>query len=162
MCPIVPTFTCVLLRSNFSFAIGAPYLCQILLNTAELNPPSEFETQVNPAQGSPNGGHFSLRSCRTFPLHLGHDLFGDRARRLFVAREVHGESCAPLRVGAHVGGVAEHFGQRHHCLDYLRSSAMLDALDAAATAAQVADDGAHVLLGHYHFRSEEHTSELQP
>src|ERR1019366_4485062 len=92
-----------------------------------------------------------LRTCGTSPLHLGHDLLGHRTRRFFIAREVHGEGRAALRVRAHVGGVAEHLGQRHHCLNYLRSSAMLDALDAAATAAQVADDGTHVLLGHYHF-----------
>src|ERR1035437_711573 len=93
----------------------------------------------------------SLRTRGTFPLHLGHDLFGHRTRRLFVAREVHAKRCAALGARTHVGGIAEHLGERHHCLDHLRPGAMLDALDAAAAAAQVADDGAHVLLGHDHF-----------
>src|SRR5271157_1671234 len=136
MCPIVPTFTCGLLRSNFSFAIGAPYLS---LKSADLHfLPRSYDRQL-------------FRPRRTPALHLGHDFFGHRTRRLFVPREVHGKRCAALGVRAHVSGVAEHFRQRHHRLDHLRPGAMLKAFDAAAPAAQVTDDGAHVLLRHNHF-----------
>src|SRR6516164_3616079 len=64
---------------------------------------------------------------------------------------MHGERRPTLGIGAHVGGVAEHFRQRYHGLDHLRTGAVLDALDATPAAVEIADDRAHELLGHNHF-----------
>src|SRR5215469_16462580 len=64
MWPIVPTFTCGLVRSNFSFAISVPQ---------GANPP-RFEF---------------FYSALLVPLRPGDDLIGLAARHLFIAREVH-------------------------------------------------------------------------
>src|SRR5215469_11199801 len=64
---------------------------------------------------------------------------------------MHRKRRASLRVRAHVGGVAEHLRQRNHCLDHLRSGAMLNALDSSAAAVQIADDRAHELFRYHHF-----------
>src|SRR3954462_8707587 len=111
---MVPTFTCGLLRSNFSFAIILAPSSQFLALSCQLS--AKIKT---------------LSSGRRFPLHLGNDLFRDRTRRLFIAREVHGVLGAALGAGTHVGGVTEHFRQRHDGLDDLRTGAMFHALDAS-------------------------------
>src|SRR5215469_1814005 len=155
MCPIVPTFTCGLLRSNFSFAIAnsVSYFCFLLQKLF-----------VSSSHSSSKRGQYLFRPCGTFPLHLGHDFLGHRAGRLFIPREMHRKRCAALRVRAHVGGVAEHLSQRNHRLDYLRSGAMLNALDPSAAAVQVADDRAHKLFRYDHFhrhhRLQQHRARL--
>src|SRR5579872_2732481 len=59
MCPIVPTFTCGLLRSNFSFAIA--FSCRLV---SELFPPAFAGLQGTALPG------------RRLALHLRHHLFG--------------------------------------------------------------------------------------
>src|SRR5438093_209300 len=121
MCPIVPTFTCGFVRSYLAFAM------------ISLPPTLWFSA------GSSAGGRLAG--------HLGHDFFGDRRRDLFVAGELHGVGRPPLGHRAHLGRVAEHRRQRHVGADDLRGPARLHGDDAAPSAVEVADDGAHVLLG---------------
>src|SRR5712672_487635 len=52
-------------------------------------------------------------------LHPAHDLFRERRGNFLVFAEMHRKTAASLSVGADVGGVAEHFRQRHHRLDNL-------------------------------------------
>src|SRR4051794_14099368 len=75
------------------------------------------------------------------------DLLRDVGRDLVVAVELHRGRRAALRVGAEVGDVAEHLRQRDPGGDRERIAALVLALDAAATARQVADDLAQELLG---------------
>ena len=67
---------------------------------------------------------------------------------------------AALGLGAQVGRVAEHLGQRHLRADDLRVAARLHALDVTAATVEVADDVAHELLGgddlDRHHRLEQH------
>ena len=44
---------------------------------------------------------------------LGNQFFGDAGGHLFVVVELHAEGGAALRAGTQVGGVTEHFGERH-------------------------------------------------
>src|SRR5437868_12535377 len=124
MCPIVPTFTCGFVRSYLAFAM------------ISLPPTLWFSA------GSGAGGRLAG--------DLGHDFFGDRGRDLFVAGELHGVGCPPLGHRAHLGRVPEHGRQRHVGADDLRGPARLHGDDAAPPAVEVADDGAHVLLGGHH------------
>src|SRR6266567_2470071 len=147
MCPIVPTFTCGLLRSNFSFAMipSSSNLCRANLCLNQ-NAPS----RVNLRQG------FVFRlPGRTFALHLGDDLFRHRTRRFVIMRKVHGERRATLRAGAHVRGVTEHLRQRYQRLDHLRTCAMLHAFNPSAARVQVANDGAHELFRDHHFHAHD-------
>src|SRR2546425_1998698 len=125
MCPIVPTFTCGFVRS---------YLALAMLWL----PP----TLPGFSAGSGAGGRLAG--------DLGHDFFGDRGRDLFVAGELHRVGRPALRHRPHLGGVAEHRGQGHVGADHLGGAARFHGHDAAATAVEVADDGAHVLLGRDH------------
>src|ERR1700736_710273 len=109
MCPMVPMFTCGLLRSNFSFAMAAPVSLVLLL--------------------------FAL--ARYLALHFGHDLLGDTLRNFFVLPEVHRETAAPLRTGAQLGSVAEHIRQRHHRFDQVRGSANFGPFQAPAARTQI-------------------------
>src|ERR671925_730301 len=95
---MVPTFTCGLLRSNFSFATLLLLLSQSLFS-----------------------GHLA-RTCRTYSLSAGSDrlasavlddLFGDVRRHLVVPIELHRVGGAPLGGRAQVGRIAEHLGERH-------------------------------------------------
>src|SRR6266536_6107940 len=112
MCPIVPTFMCGLDRSNFSLAIAA--VCSSRVLGCSLLP-------YGP------------------PLHPRDDLFGNRARSLLVSEEVHGIRRPALRARAQVGGIAEHFGERHFGANDLRRAALLHTLDVTATPCQVAE-----------------------
>src|SRR5271165_3856508 len=90
MCPIVPMFTCGLLRSNFSFAIecSAPPL------ELDENPPA---SPVEPAPPDPLPGNS--------PGRLGDHFLGYRTWRLGVMREMHGERRATLRPAAKIRSV---------------------------------------------------------
>src|SRR5437588_433272 len=88
MCPIVPMFTCGLLRSNFSLAMWS------------------CAPQSKPLQTLENADLF-------FALHLSDNVVAKVARHFRVMREMHGEVAAALRAAAQIGGVAEHFRQRH-------------------------------------------------
>src|SRR5512138_1317743 len=107
-CPIVPTFTCGLLRSNFSLAM-TPSL-------------------------SPNA--VRLLGAGGGALRLGDDGLGDAGRDLRVVRELHGVGGAPLRLGPEVGRVPEHLGERHERLDDLDAGAGVHRMNLAATRVQ--------------------------
>src|SRR5690349_13914866 len=98
---MVPMFTCGLLRSNFSLAIS-PQL-------------SGLSAQLSAQKPTPNTG----RSFR-YSLYSAYDFFGQGGRNFFILAEMHCETAASLGSGADVGGVAEHFRQRHVGLDDLR------------------------------------------
>src|SRR6266568_4227099 len=83
-------------------------------------------------------------------LRLRDDGLGDAVRDLRVMPELHRVGGAALRLGAEVGGVAEHVGQRHLRGDDLRIAARVHTLDLAAPRVQIADDVAHEGLGRHH------------
>src|SRR5579885_3719215 len=129
MCPIVPTFTCGLLRSNFSFAIMS------LAPARSAHPP----TIASPCQQTPLPDPYTRLSRRFRPalpsapdhlsLHPADDLLGHSGRHFFIPRKVHGVAAAALRAGTKVGGVVKHLGQRHDRADNLRSAAQLHSFD---------------------------------
>src|SRR5947209_18009928 len=124
---MVPTLTCRLSLSNFSFAT-----CNCSFR--KLNPEP-------------------YRLCaRAYRLAraLLHDLLGHVGRDLLVAIELHRRGRAALRVGPEVRHVAEHLCQRHAGLDGNRVTTRLLALDAPAPAREVADDIANELLRRCH------------
>src|SRR3954452_13661687 len=112
---MVPTFTCGLSRSNFSFAT----LCLSFL-----------EDWPAYLAGSAHG---LARSAFGY-------LFRDVRRNLVVPVELHRVARPALSVGTQVGGVAEHRGQRDTGLDRDGVAARLLALHPSAAAGQVADD----------------------
>src|SRR6266540_5592122 len=120
-CPMVPTFTCGLLRSNFSLAmISLSSLDEALLRA---------------------GGGCALR--------LRDDGLRDAVRDLRVMRELHGVGGAALRLRAQIRRVPEHLGERHERVDHLGVRARGHRLDLAAAAVEVADDVAHVVVGRH-------------
>src|SRR5512133_2853848 len=84
-CPMVPTFTCGLLRSNFSL----PMISLSSLETAAL-----------------------LRAGGGSALRLRDDGLRDAVRDLRVVRELHGVGGAALRLRAEVRRVPEHLRER--------------------------------------------------
>src|SRR6185437_5802339 len=86
MCPIVPTFTCGLTLSNFSFAICRP-----------------------PAQRAVIGPWILGFQC--LAGRAPDYFFGHRSRRLFVMRKMHRKTAAALCTAANLCGIAKHFGQ---------------------------------------------------
>src|SRR5215212_5776452 len=138
---MVPTFTCGLSRSNFSFATLSSLLSKRTLRAF---------CGASAAQGSsaPKGPETFLLCARRHRLPrpaLDH-LVGDRRRNLLVAVELHRVARAPLRVGAQVGRVAEHLRQRDAGPDRERVAARLLALDPPAATREVADHVAQELL----------------
>src|ERR1700733_8813917 len=95
MCPIVPTFTCVLFRTNFSFAMT-----------------------VSP-RFSERSSEYLLGA-----LHLRDDLFLDRGGDGGVMREVQRGGGAALCHRPQVRDVAEHRRERNLGVDHLRVSAL--------------------------------------
>src|SRR5688500_2539549 len=92
MCPIVPTFTCGLDRSNFSFAIEVRSVC--------LSVPPDPHCRIRPT--------YSLR-----PLDPRDHFFAHIGRRLLVAIEMHRVGGATLRPRPQVRGISKHLRQRH-------------------------------------------------
>src|SRR5947209_2118297 len=107
MWPIVPTFTCGLLRSNFSFAIFLASSSQLMkLINVLLSDSLSFK-------------NLFLTTGGGLALHLGHNFLSDGAWRFIIMGKVHGESCAALSAGAHLRGIAEHLRQRNQGLNDL-------------------------------------------
>src|SRR5512146_1329156 len=102
-CPIVPTFTCGLIRSNLPLAM-------VLY---------------------PGIGWLLIKRRRLCGLLVDH-AFGDRLRRLGVVLELHRVRGATLRERAQRGRVAEHLGQRHFGLDDLDARHVVHAVNDAA------------------------------
>src|SRR4051794_17277913 len=119
MCPMVPTLTCGLSRSNFSFATAFSS--------------STFPSSVSvPAQGEPwDVYQMTLGGVRPAGALLD-DLGGHVGRHLVVLLELHGVGRASLRHRSHVGGVAEHLRQRHQAGHRQRVPAPVLPLDAPA------------------------------
>src|SRR5262245_51455708 len=132
MCPIVPTFTCGLVRSNFCLAMS----------------------------GSPCAGLAGRPGGAGLAGDLRHDLLGDGPRHFLVAGELHGVGGPPLGHGANVGGVAEHLTKRHEGPDHLGAGPRFHRDDLAPAAVEVADHRALVLDGadhlDVHHRLEQH------
>src|SRR5262245_1091099 len=109
MWPMVPTFTCGFLRSNFAFAMETPSVALLA----------------------------GLRGLREASAAWWDGLWADALRHRLVMRELHGEGRASLGTRAQVGGVAEHLGERHDRGDHLGVPARLLAADPAAAAVDV-------------------------
>src|ERR1700676_2168629 len=63
-------------------------------------------------------------------------------------REVHREASPALRAASQIRGVTEHLRQRHLAANDLRSGARLHPQRMAAPRIEIAEDIAHVFLGH--------------
>src|SRR5579864_7985551 len=79
---------------------------------------------------------------------LGNNFFGNRLRNFLVVMKLHAVHGAALRLGAQVGGIAEHVAQRHVSAHHLHGGPAFHAEDLAATRGQVTEDFPHELLGH--------------
>src|ERR1700732_2014561 len=142
---MVPTLTCGLSRSNFSFATFCSLLYRLCARhrgrTGEIYLNALFVdcwllprvSDVSPAASRLLGRH-------RLPGALLDDLLGDVRRNLFVVLELHRIVRAALRVGAQVGRIAEHLAERHARRDGERVAARLLAFDASAAARE---GGAH-------------------
>src|SRR5260370_15496743 len=127
MCPIVPMFTCGLLRSNFSFAISssAP---QIKIHSNLVN-----------------------ARCLLFAPVLLNDFFRQRRGQLRIMRKVHRERRAALRAAAQIRGVTEPLRQRNFHPNDIAPRAIFSALNGGTPGIQVAEDSGHVFFRHNHF-----------
>src|ERR687887_1273816 len=114
---MVPTFTCGLSRSNFSFATGS----------------RSFQKAFGPASRRTSETYSSLSTCshRLSGAVLDYSL-REVVRDFLVAVELHRVLRATLGGRAQIGGVAEHFGQRHAGLHGQGVTPGLLALHAAA------------------------------
>src|SRR5215472_2362444 len=135
MCPIVPMFTCGLLRSNFSFAISSSAPQSKSCKESVL-------LELLPAAG------------------LLYNLFREIRGKLRVMRKMHGEIAAALRAAAQIGGVTEHLGERHLHANYVAARTALRALNLRAAGVEVAKHGGHVFFRnddfHFHNGLEQH------
>src|SRR6266581_107602 len=94
---MVPTFTCGLSRSNFSFATGS----------------RSFQKALRPASRRTSETYSSLGTCsHRLTGAVLDDSLREAVRDFLVAVELHAVLRAPLGVRAQVGRVAEHLGER--------------------------------------------------
>src|ERR687887_102151 len=114
---MVPTFTCGLSRSNFSFATGS----------------RSFQKAFGPASRRTSETYSSLSTCshRLTGAVLDYSL-REVVRDFLVAVELHGVLRAALGGRAQIGRVAEHLGQRDAGAYGQRVASRLLSLDAAA------------------------------
>src|SRR5687767_6489518 len=112
---MVPTFTCGLLRSNFSFATGGYSFLKV------------------------SGTYYLRAGPDRLTGAVLDDLLGDVRRHLVVPIELHGVCGSSLGRRAQVCRVAEHRRQRDAAPDGHGVAARLLALDVSAAAGQVAD-----------------------
>src|ERR1035441_7640158 len=158
---MVPTLTCGLSRSNFSFATFCSLLYRLVCpplwrRTSEIYLNAVFVDCTVLLCASCCVMLRALLSGRNrFPRPLFDDLLGDAGRNLLVGLELHGVGGASLRVGAQVGRVAEHLAQRHPCGHDKRVAAALLALDPPAPTAEGADHIAQEVLGRDHLDGED-------
>src|SRR5437763_16922888 len=126
---MVPTLTCGLSRSNFSFAT-----CGLLLYGS-----GAARRGANPGNLAQLGGDRS-------PLAGLDDLLGDVRGDLVVALELHRVRGPALRDRSQVGRVAEHLRHRAERADHHGVAPGLLPLDLAAAAHEVTDHVAHEVL----------------
>src|SRR5215472_2320516 len=58
--------------------------------------------------------------------------------------------------------IAEHIGERYHCIDDPRVATTIHSRDLTTAAVQVADDITHVLLGRHHFDPHDRLEKFGP
>src|SRR5258707_7181496 len=138
MCPIVPMFTCGFDRSNFSLPM-----------TLSVFPISKIQLPKIPKGDAPCDT--GLLVFTVFALHLGNDLFRDRAGRLFILLELHGIVSAALRGRPHVSGVTEHGAEWNRGPYGLCGADHLHTFDSSPPRIQIADDRTHIFLGDDNF-----------
>src|SRR5689334_2539519 len=126
MCPMVPMFTCGLVRSNLALATG------FLSSWVSLG------ARVLGWAGS-GVGLLARRLGDDLPSHIGRDLG--------VTVEDHRVAGPTLGAAAQVAHVAEHLRERDQRPDDASAGALLHRLDDPAPGVQVADDVTHVVLG---------------
>src|SRR5215218_5216807 len=103
-CPIVPTFTCGFVRSNFCFATKLlPTPFRSTFGSAPV-PTLCRPVYLKRVTGDP--GH--PPTLKLGPLRLGDELFGQVGRQRRVMIELHRVDRAALSRGSKVGGVSEH------------------------------------------------------
>src|SRR5262245_14018930 len=125
--PMVPMLQCGLVRSNFALAI----FCLFSSNQIPDAPPDA---------DAPITTIFRLRQ-------LCLDLFGNVGGHFVIMRELHRVLGPALGERAELVHIAEHVRERHLSLDDLGVAPGVGALDLAATAVEVADDVAEIILG---------------
>src|SRR4051812_18535503 len=137
---MVPTLTCGLSRSNFSFATSIAPSKDLVFGEG-----GSWRTRESYREPS--------RDVRSVCLGRGgvagaalDDLLRDVGRNLVVAVELHGVRGAALRVGAQVRRVAEHLRQRDASRDGQGVAPAVLTLDATAAAAEIADHVAQEVL----------------
>src|ERR1041385_2561561 len=131
MCPMVPMFTCGLVRSNLAFATGF----------------SSYGLPTEVGLGSLRVPLLLTYGLLLLASGFRDDLLGNARRDFGVRVELHGVVRPALGPAAQVPDVAEHLRQRHECLDDPDPGLLLHRLDLAPAAVQVADDVTHVLIG---------------
>ena len=90
--------------------------------------------------------HLEISSLFTFVF--SNDAFCNILRNFLIVRNFHGVVTAALSLGAQVGSVAEHLCQGHIGI-HLDGAGTGDlAQDVAPAGGDVADDSAHILIGH--------------
>src|SRR5215468_9760442 len=141
-CPIVPTFTCGLLRSNLPLAMGL----SVYLTHSGICCSPAARLAAPPRQ----------RSLCVLLL----DFLGDRGRHRLVVVELHRVLGAALRHRPEIVDVLEHVGERHHGVDNDRDAARLLPLDLAAPRVQVADDVADIVLRRHHLDLHDRLEQL--
>src|SRR5581483_4633530 len=124
---MVPTFTWGLSRSNVAFAT---LVLLLLLSWGFARPEDEPNQDISfPSDtAARRTQRFSVVSLGGF-LFVAAQLVSDVRRHLVVAIKLHRVRRATLRVGAQIGGIAEHLRQRHVAGDDLRVAALLHAAD---------------------------------
>src|SRR5690348_8872299 len=129
MCPIVPMFTCGLLRSNFSFAM------------------SSSAPQSKSCKKS-----VSLKLLST--AGLLYNLLGKIVGKFRIMRKMHGECRAPLRAAAQIRGVAEHLRKRHFHANDVASRAAFRALTLGTPRVAAGKSLLHVISrpNYFHLR----------
>src|SRR5688572_18718881 len=134
-CPIVPTFTCGLVRANFSLdtAVTSSYL---------LGP-------IAPDIRRSGGAIFD-------------DMLADVRRRVGVLREFHRVRGAALAQRAQRRRITEHLRERDARAHDLRRRRVLDRLQHSAPTAQVAADVAHVGLGRHDLDVHDRLEQRRP
>src|SRR5215211_1379959 len=134
-CPIVPTFTCGFVRSNFFFAMA------VLRFPV---PGSLFQVPQALAELGTGNSELSLRQCA-----------GNLRRRLRIVTEFLARTGAPLRHRAQVGCVAEQLCQRHLGAHDLRAAHRLRGDDVTASPGDIAHHIAEEVLRRAHFDLED-------
>src|SRR4051794_2361580 len=137
-CPIVPMFTCGLLRSNFSLLI-------VLFESPQSEKHRSIRSYATPWL------LFTGNTLNFRDYFLSHVLGG-----LIVTLEMHCRSCATLGCGTQISRVAKHLRQRHISGNHLGTARPhLGSGELAPTLHQIAINGAYIIVRRYHLDSHD-------